>query len=100
MGQRSSNAGAVLAFLDEVTMRFGPSRFLSVEIAWDAAWMVCMMPNPRHEAVAEAALADVWTELDRLPDSRAPSRAGTSAVLESPSLGIWPNSLEMIWLCR
>ena len=81
MGQRSFNAGAVLTFLDEVTMRFGPSRCPSVEIAWDAAWTVCMMSDPRHEAAA-AHMAGAYARLTgRLGVCMASNGPGVANVL-------------------
>ena len=80
MGQRSFNAGAALAFLDEVSARFGPSRFLSIEAAWDAAWIVCMTPDARHEAKAETALAEFMIEMNRLSSSQIPALASNPTV--------------------
>lgn len=79
MTDRPFNAGATLAFLDEITERFGSARLLSIESAWDAAWIVCMTLDPRHEAAAQAALADVTTEVSRLSIMGQPARANAPA---------------------
>ncbi len=64
MHQQSFNAGAALVFLDDVATRFGSSGLVSTEAAWDAAWIVCMTRDRRHEATAQAALAACRSGVD------------------------------------
>lgn len=79
MTDRPFNAGATLAFLDEIAEHFRSTKLLSIEPAWDAAWIVCMTLDPRHETAARAALADVATEVSRLFIMEQPARANASA---------------------
>lgn len=83
MDHRAFHAGTVLAFLDDLTMRFGPSRLPSIGPAWDATWLVCVASDPRHETAARSALASVVIELDGL-SAPAPGQSGVPAALTPP----------------
>lgn len=77
MDHHAFHPGMVLAFLDDLTMRFGQARLPSIGPAWDATWLVCMASDPRHETAARLALASVVIELDCL--SAIPASAQSSA---------------------
>jgi len=62
----SFDAGAALAFLDDLAIRCERSGSLPIEPAWDAAWIACMTCDPDHTAIAQAALVLVITEMNRL----------------------------------
>ncbi len=66
MTSHSFDAGAALAFLDDLAIRCERSGSLPIEPAWDAAWIACMTCDPGHAAIAEAALVLVMTEMNRL----------------------------------
>lgn len=84
MHHQSFNAGAALVFLDDVATRFGSSGLVSTEAAWDAAWIVCMTRDRRHEATAQAALAGVVVEVDRLSMAFTTARVNSATTLVSP----------------
>ena len=84
MHHHSFNAGAALVFLDDIATRFGSSGLVSTEAAWDAAWIVCMTRDRRHEATARDALAGVMTEVDRLSIDSTTARANSATTLVSP----------------
>ena len=84
MHQQSFNAGAALVFLDDIAARFGSSGLVSTEAAWDAAWIVCMTRDRRHEETAQAALASVVIEVDRLSMASTPAQASSTTTLISP----------------
>ncbi|RYC28965.1 hypothetical protein D3273_26445 [Lichenibacterium minor] len=77
------HAGMTLTFLDDLTDRFGCSKLPSIGPAWDAAWLVCVASDPRHEVAARMALAGVVIELDQLSATSAPVQANAPAVLAS-----------------
>lgn len=80
MDHRAFHPGLVLAFLDDLAARFGPSRIPSIGPAWDATWLSCVASDPRHETTARSALASVIVELDGL--SVAPSSGHRGARAE------------------
>ena len=73
------DAGSALTFLDEIATHIGVLASVSIEGAWDAAWIVCMTRDPRHEAVAQAALAEVIAEVVRLSAISMLARADVPA---------------------
>ncbi len=76
---RGFHPGIVLAFLDDLVVRFGSYRLPAVERAWDATWLACMSSDPRHERDARLALADVVVQFDGLALPGLPPGAGELA---------------------
>ena len=66
MAHSCFDAGAALAFLDDLAVRCERSGSLPIEPAWEAAWIACMTRNRGHAAIAEAALVLVIREMNRL----------------------------------
>ena len=84
MDHRAFDPGKVFDFLENASALFGPYRLPSIEPAWDAAWVVCLTRDPRHEWAARAAFASVIVDVDRL--SRAPGLPQT----ESSATSVMP----------
>ena len=84
MNDHAFHPGMVLTFLDDLAARFGSSELPSIDPAWDAAWLVCVAPDPRHEVTARMALASVIIELDQLSAASMSTRADAPAAQALP----------------
>ena len=80
MDRHAFDAGAALAFLDEIATTLGTLAPLSIEAAWDAAWIVCMTRDPRHEILAQAELDGVVAEVGLLSAISVLARTDVPAV--------------------
>ena len=75
MDHHRFDAGATLAFLDAIATQLGPTEAPLIEPAWEAAWVACLTRDPRHDAVARAALARVVAEVEGRSSACPPARS-------------------------